>query len=758
MSGEEKEPNSQRHDMIFQAFDEALEEEGFKPEGYTDLVELDRGGMSMIYLAQQIEPQREVALKIVLPKYAEDENIRERFQREGQAMANLDHPGILPVYQVGEWDGLSFIAIKLATGGSLQDMLDQEGALTPELAVDWLIAVGEAIHYAHQSGVLHRDLKPANLLFDHNGAIYVSDFGVAKMDLHQGQNLTMTNAVIGTPHYLAPEVASGKNQGGSVATDLYGLGAILYRCLTGKIPHKTEENLASQLRVIIEEDIVSVKQQAPDIPRDLCVICEKALAKEPDDRYRSVLDFVEDLKRLKSGLPIEARPATIVEKYWLWTKRYPLASVLSILLVVTLITSTALFISNYKKRGELLYESLLERAKAERLVQEPMFRDRAIDLLSSAQKIKKSEKIREEALAVLSYWDISEQKENASFWAEEGTPSTYRVEEGEGVFVLKDLQNNMVKKIPFDGALRCPPAISPDGRFLAFVRGAQIEIVIYNVLEDVFFSTIPVEDWPQSLHFSLSGEVIKSVFENTKASLFSLRGDTLLTNFNENDTLREPVGLSLWKGHFIHSRQAKPYGGEISPQHQYIATTSVIGVHIWNTQSREAVDFHEVENQRIDAPTDAWWLDDRRLLVQVPGAQEILEINSTGEITKVIQNRRVPGTVVNDIFPNGDWLVEVKNEEGDSHVEIWMQGDSERTREWTPVYKRSPLSHKDGIVRYEDWTLTLPSSDQILKVFMLEDGKRIVALTTDYDIYEWDLVALEKELVRLGFSRTKTSN
>ena len=200
MSGEEKEPNSQRHDMIFQAFDKAIEEEGFKPEGYTDLVELDRGGMSMIYLAQQIEPQREVALKIVLPKYAEDENIRERFQREGQAMANLDHPGILPVYQVGEWDGLSFIAIKLATGGSLQDMLDQEGALTPELAVDWLIAVGEAIHYAHQSGVLHRDLKPANLLFDHNGAIYVSDFGVAKMDLHQGQDITMTNAVIGTPH------------------------------------------------------------------------------------------------------------------------------------------------------------------------------------------------------------------------------------------------------------------------------------------------------------------------------------------------------------------------------------------------------------------------------------------------------------------------------------------------------------------------------------------------------------------------------
>ena len=359
MSGEEKEHNNHRHDLMFQVFDEALEEEGFKPEGYTDLVELDRGGMSMIYLAQQIEPEREVALKIVLPKYAEDKNIRERFQREGQAMANLDHPGILPVYQVGEWDGLIFIAIKLATGGSLQEVLEQRGIPEPNVAVDWLISAGEAVHYAHQSGVLHRDLKPANLLFDHNGAIYVSDFGVAKMELHQEQGLTVTNALIGTPHYLAPEVASGTNQGGSVATDLYGLGAILYRCLTGKLPHRGMENLAAQLRVIIEEDIISVKQQAPNTPRDLCVICEKALAKDPNDRYRSVIDFVEDLKCWKSGLPISARPAGMVEKYWLWTKRYPLTSTLSILLVATLIASTALFISSYKKRGELLYESCL---------------------------------------------------------------------------------------------------------------------------------------------------------------------------------------------------------------------------------------------------------------------------------------------------------------------------------------------------------------------------------------------------------------
>ena len=144
--------------------------------------------------------------------------------------------------------------------------------------------------------------------------------------------------------------------------------------------------------------------------------------------------------------------------------------------------------------------------------------------------------------------------------------------------------------------------------------------------------------------------------------------------------------------------------------------------------------------------------------MQIPGAQEILKISREGKVTEVVQNRRVPGTVIKNIFSNGDWLVEVKDEDGVSHMEVWVRGDSEKVKVWESSPKGNPVSYKGGVVRYDNWTLTLPSDDQILKVFMLGSESRIVALTTDYDIYEWDLLALDEELARLGFSRAKTSN
>jgi len=143
--------------------------------------ELDRGGMAIVYLAEQHEPNREVALKILAPRFADDKEMLERFYREGQAMANLEHQAILPIYQVGDWEGLSFMAMKLATGGSLLDVIRHK---LPDIkkAVDWMITVSEAVHFAHQRGVLHRDLKPGNMLFDQDGSIYVADFGVAKTE------------------------------------------------------------------------------------------------------------------------------------------------------------------------------------------------------------------------------------------------------------------------------------------------------------------------------------------------------------------------------------------------------------------------------------------------------------------------------------------------------------------------------------------------------------------------------------------------
>ena len=751
--------DAKRQKMIAFAFDDAIEKDGFAPNGYTNLLELDRGGMSVIYSAEQIDPQREVALKIILPKYTGDEHVRERFQREARVMAHLDHPAILPIYQIGEWDGLSFIAMKMASGGNLDEVL-KKGSPSIDKIVDWVISAGEAVHFAHQSGVLHRDLKPSNLLFDHTGAIFVSDFGVAKMTLGKNNSLTMTEALVGTPHYLAPEVASGEVLGGNVTTDQYGLGTILYQCLTGKRPYDGgKENLAAQLREIVEQDLLGVKKLAPDTPKDLCVICEKAMAKNPTERYLSVVDFVEDLKRWRAALPIKARPAGLLEKYWMWTRRYPLASALSLLLIGTLIASGILFAHNYEKRGELLFESLLERAKSERLVQRPLFRSRVINLLSSARELQSSDKIQQEVIASLSHWDVASSNDSKKFVAQfTDHQSCYKIEEKEGRLVLINRTDGQARQVALDGVLRCPAVCSMDGKWLAFVRGEDIEIVIYNIEKRSVFSVIPVEAWPIGIHFSDSGDVIKAVFEGKEASLYNLRGDIMLRNFHSHENLTKPVGFSLWKGHSIHSRQANPYGCECSPDQRHLATTSALGVYIWRCATGEVVDFYETSSQRIDTPTDAWWLDDKRLLVQVPGAQEIIEIDEAGRIVKKSGHPRVPGSIVKDILVNGDWGVEVRDEDGSSVMELWKDGDFRNASDWTPANDEELVSHEGGVISYNNWKLTLPRDSEILETVLIENNEKLVVLTSDYDIYEWDLRVLAEELVRLNFSHPRKPN
>lgn len=754
------EKNNDQLKLMAAAFGDAIEEGNSAPEGFQVLGELDRGGMAIVYLAQQLEPMREVALKVVLPRFAEEEHIRERFQREGQAMAALEHAGVLPIYQVGEWDGLGYIAMKLASGGTLQNLLEQ-GLPDVKQAVDWMIAAGEAVHYAHQRGVLHRDLKPGNLLFDTKGAIYVGDFGVAKIEFARDGGLTRTEALVGTPHYLAPEVASGETNGGSVATDLYGLGAVLYECLTGRRPHESGGNLAALLRAVVDDNIVSIRKHRPEIAKDLAVVCEKALAKNADDRYGSVLEFVEDLQRWRSGLNILARPATLAEKIWLWSKRYPVATTLAGLLLCTLMGGSLALISNNRElrgnnhqldlllneRGDLLQESLIERAKASRLIREPGFRSQTLNLLASAGDIKPSERIREEAIAAMTYWDVSDIASDEMRWLEKGP---YEVLEVKGGLRLTD-EKDFDVKIPLSGVLRCQPACSADGRFVAIVKGDRMEVLIYDLSRNLVFAIGPLEKWPERLEFARNAEVFRIVFEGGEANLMNVRGEYLLGGFDENDSLLAPVGFSSWTGQFLSPVDASPYGGALSGSGEFLVTTSVLGIQIWNANAGKAVDFYEVENQRIDAPTDAWWLDDQRLLIQVPGAQEILKIGNDGEVMGNENHMRVPGTLVKNVFENGDWLVEVMGEDGGKSKELWPSGDANNSQQWQPRQVGEDLTHSDGVIYCEGWTLIIPEGKSVLDVFFRENEKKVITVTTDYHIYEWDLTILENELKEWGF-------
>lgn len=384
--------------------------------GYEILGEISRGGMGVVYHARQLRPEREVALKVLLPQFAEEPEMLARFQIEARAMAALDHPGILPVYEVGEADGAPFFSMKLANGGSLSERL-LRGPLPPKVAAELIAELARALHHAHQHGVLHRDLKPGNFLFLEDGRACVSDFGLAKLTLaDHGPMLTRTESFFGTPHYMPPEVAAGSVGNATVAGDLYSMGAVLYECLTGARPHPSKENVAALLRSIADDPIAPPVALKPELPRDLSVICMKALESKPADRYATVGEFADDLERWLQGRTIKARPVGPLEAAWRWAGRHPLpAGLLAALLVVTIAGGTLLAVSNHQ-RGEALSDarqkllrSLIDQARSQRLLGAPGHRERALSLLRQAAAIERPPEIRDEAAALLARPDVSPQ-------------------------------------------------------------------------------------------------------------------------------------------------------------------------------------------------------------------------------------------------------------------------------------------------------------------------------------------------------------
>lgn len=402
------------------AFDDAVVEDGFAPSGYRVIGELDRGGMAVVYHAKQLNPEREVALKVMLPKFSGEREMRTRFQTEARAMAALEHPAIMPIYEVGESERLPFFSMKLAEGGSLAARINKS---KPEIrqVVDWMIEVAAAVHYGHQQGVLHRDLKPGNFLFDDRGQIYVSDFGVAKMMLGGDGELTQTEAFVGTPNYMPPELAGGVAKQASVSGDLYSLGAVFYECLTGVRPHGSHTNVASLLRAIVDEKIPSPRNVNPQVPVDLDVICNKTLEADSQARYSSVNAFREDLIRWKEGRAIMARPVGLGGILWRWSRRHPLSA--SLVMAITLVTVGAgIYIGRqsfqirqqnedlgqqYALQNGLLYEQYLGNAKFERLIGKSGFRARAFHDLSLSADLGESPEIRNQAAALLTRMDVN---------------------------------------------------------------------------------------------------------------------------------------------------------------------------------------------------------------------------------------------------------------------------------------------------------------------------------------------------------------
>ncbi len=282
--------------------------------------EIARGGMGVVYKARQISLNRTVALKMILAGEFAGPKFVQRFRTEAEAAAKLHHPNIVAIHEIGEHEGRHFFSMDCVDGPSLQDAVRRE-PFSPKRAATCVRTLAEAVHYAHQQGVLHRDLKPSNVLLGPDDQPMITDFGLAKV-LTSDTELTMSGQILGTPGYLPPEQASGHRGKVGLWSDVYSLGGLLYYLLTSRPPFQAQD-VTDVLDQVLNREPVSPRLFNPSVPRDIETICLKCLEKDPARRYASARALAEDLGRYLQGETIMARPLNRPEKVWRWCRRKP---------------------------------------------------------------------------------------------------------------------------------------------------------------------------------------------------------------------------------------------------------------------------------------------------------------------------------------------------------------------------------------------------------------------------------------------------
>jgi hypothetical protein len=344
--------------------------------------------MGVVYRARQTELKRLVALKMILAGAHAGREQLDRFRREAEAVARLHHPNIVQIYEIGEHDGHPYFSLEFVAGGTLAGRLAGTPLPAREAAA-LLHAAAEAIHYAHEQGIVHRDLKPGNILLSSDGdpkgkartatsptmpssldgaVPKIADFGLAKR-LEEDSGQTGSGAILGTPSYMAPEQAEGRNREVGPAADVYALGAILYETLTGQPPFRGP-NVLDTLDQVRRREPVPPGQLQPSVPRDLELICLKCLRKEPARRYASAAELGEELRRFQAGEPLRyTRAVSRAERLWRWCKRNPVLAGVSAAAIAFLVATavvSVLFAFNERRNAEAL-TGALDREQGQRI-------------------------------------------------------------------------------------------------------------------------------------------------------------------------------------------------------------------------------------------------------------------------------------------------------------------------------------------------------------------------------------------------------
>jgi WD40 repeat protein len=476
---------------------------------YELLEEIARGGMGVVFRARQISLNRTVALKLITAGHLATEAAVKRFHLEAEAAARLDHPNIVPIYEIGEHEGHHYFSMKLVEGGTLaarmskdqSRMKNQDSKRSPEpvdlrRSASIIATVARAVHYAHQRGILHRDLKPGNILLDECGEPHVTDFGLAKRIEHDS-SLTYSGMVMGTPSYMSPEQAAGKNTELTTASDLWSLGAILYELLTGQSAFRGASPVET-LRHVMEQEPKKSSALNPAVDRDLETITLKCLEKDPARRYASATALADDLEHWLLHEPILARRAGVFERMAKWARRQPLLAAVVILLQLVLALGLAGITWQWRqavvaRRAETaerqravraegdaldrLHEAKLNYVRANRLTGRLGQRFDSLAELARAATRTNSLELRNEAIACLALPDLRLVKQwpRTQRWNSfrfSASHQRYMTNDASGQLTIRNVETDaLLFQIAGQGA-KDPGSFmvsSPDDRFVATV-------------------------------------------------------------------------------------------------------------------------------------------------------------------------------------------------------------------------------------------------------------------------------------------------
>lgn len=536
---------------------------------YELLTQIARGGMGVVYKARQAALNRTVALKVIVSAEASAPDFPRRFRIEAEAAASLDHPHIVPIYEIGEVDGQPFFSMKLVEGPSLRGPMDLRRAAT-------LVAtLARAVHHAHQRGIIHRDLKPNNVLLDAKGEPFLTDFGLAKL-VEKESTITKTIAVLGTPSYMAPEQARGDARRIATTADVYGLGAILYELMAGQPPFVGGTTLET-IRLVLDHEPRRPTAFNPKIDRDLETICLKCLEKDPSVRYGSAEALADDLERWLRHEPILARPASLVDRAVKWARRHPSVALLLALLIVSIVLGFAFTLSLSVARQRALKASRWSLYAAR---------------IGLAQEAWTAGHVHRARGLLESLTPHSGEKDLRGF---------------EWRYLLGLCQDESFLTISnLEHSVQCVAA-SPDGRWLAVV-GDEPDVILWNIATRTVAARLTAPPGNNCVAFSPDGKQVAVGGADASIRILDLDGE------------REPVVLA---GH------AHPIGQlAFSPDGKWLASASRLDgtVKLWELAAQVArASFGQVPNQypavafSPDSATLAWSSGDHAIqLSDVP--------------------------------------------------------------------------------------------------------------------------------------------